>query len=127
MKLFLAKIYLAKIFFCENIFFKNIFGKNILGENIFDKNIFCENIFDPSLLTAHFPLPNIQPNPHLFFLSSSSVIFDVECDTTKQTHGPDGAMFVPFIYIDLGIDIYYLPINKKMLSHPRTRADSSIW
>ena len=44
------------------MFSKNIFCENIFSEKIFNKNIFSENI-------------------------SSKKIFEVECDTTKQTHG----------------------------------------
>ena len=31
------------------------------------------------------------------------MIFEVKCDTTNEgrTHGPDGAMFVPFIVLDV--------------------------
>ena len=85
--------------FSKNIFPENIFPKNIFDKNIFSVNIFGNNIFyDPSSIW----LPYKQPLP---LLSSSSVIFDVECDTTKdkRTHGPDGAMFVPFIVLDFGM------------------------
>ena len=106
----MRKYVFEKHFFCENIFdenifCENIFDKNIFGENVFDKNIFGENIFDKnifggiifdknnfwqkyfwsSLLTAHSPLPNIQPPP---LLTPLSVIFEVECD--KRTKSRTG-------------------------------------
>ena len=56
-------------YFCQKYllkkYFLEIFLKNIFCENILDENIFYKNIFGPPLLTAHSPLPNIQPPPLL--------------------------------------------------------------
>ena len=54
------------------IFFKNIFGKNIFGINIFSKNIFF------------LPLPHLTILQTTPLLSSSSVIFEVECDRRNE-------------------------------------------
>ena len=57
-----------------------MFGKNILGENIFGKNIFSKIFFSdhsPHLTALQITLPP---------LSSPSVIFEVECDTTNETN-----------------------------------------
>ena len=74
--------------------------KNIFGEKVFDKNIFGKNIF-------FLPLPHLTALQTTPLLSSSSVIFEVECDTTEnegRNYGPDGAMFIPFIITDSNTD-----------------------
>ena len=85
----------SKNIFPENMFSKNIFPENIFDENIFGVNIFGYNIFsDPSSIW----LPYKQPLP---LLSSSSVIFEVECDTTNELTDRTDAMIVPFIVLDI--------------------------
>ena len=44
---------------------------------MFSKNIFCENIFSEKIFNKNIFSVNI----------SSKKIFEVECDTTKQTQG----------------------------------------
>ena len=113
-KIFLLKIFLASIFCSkkirENMFLKTIFGENILtkiflakmfGVNIFGKNIFSKNIFGINIFFS-YPCPIWLPYkqhlfsaPHQWFLKLSVT------NETKQTYGPDGAMFVPFIITDI--------------------------
>ena len=67
LKKILRQKYIFKNIFgeSENIFGANIFGDNSFGKNIFGDIIFGKNIFDSPLLTAHSPLPNVQPPPVL--------------------------------------------------------------
>ena len=91
-KRFLVKFFLAKIFWTKYLV------KTFLAK-IFSSKIFSAKIFfsDPSPhLTA---LYNTLP-----LLSSLSVIFEVECDTTNETNEGltdwTDAMIVPFIVLD---------------------------
>ena len=72
---------------------KNIFVGNIFGENIFSKNIFTL----PPMLIPCYPYLYTTPIP-------SYPLFEVEGGDKQtkdeQTHGPDGAMVVPFIVLD---------------------------
>ena len=79
------------MFIRRNIFDNNIFSENIFGENISGKNIFS--------FPSPIWLPYNQPPP---LLSSSSVNFEVECDTTNEiTDRTEHTMIVPFIVLEL--------------------------
>ena len=98
----------------QKYFLKNIFGKDNFFENIFGKNIFCENIFGKNIwqifLVKIFLMKIFfsDPCPHLTALqitptSSRLLISDFWSwvwQTNERTNGLDGAMVVPFIYID---------------------------
>ena len=77
-KIFLTIIFMIKIYVLGKIFDKNIcsefFLAKIFWTKIFLAKIFLAKYFQPSLLTAHSPLPN----PH-FFSPPSSVIFEDVC------------------------------------------------
>ena len=93
LKIFLVKIFLAqfflKIFFGENIFSKNIFGEKFFGINIF----LGKGLHYPSHAHALlYPPPTYNSHPCYLKLRGGG--------RNKRTHGPDGAMVVPFIYID---------------------------
>ena len=88
-----------KTIFGENIltkiFLAKMFGVNIFGKNIFSKNIFGINIFFSYPCPIWLPYKqHLFSAPHQWFLKLSVT------NETKQTYGPDGAMFVPFIYLD---------------------------
>jgi len=92
-KIFFSEIFLGKMFFSEIFVAKIFFFENIFGENIIFTNIFGENIFSyPSPIW----LPYKQPLP---LLSSSSVIFEVECD--ERTYRLDAHTYCLFYCIRL--------------------------
>jgi len=122
--IFGENIFLKNIF-CENIFLTNIFGKYIFDENIFTKNIF-EKIFSKNIFGGNIFVNNIFGKNIFFFypsswlpykqplplLSSSSVIFEVECDTTNELTDRTDTMIVPFIVLDIFWHSHIWPNNQ---------------
>ena len=84
-KIFLVIIFLAKIFWTKIFFAKIFFAKYFLPS---PSNCLLS-------LTQHTTLTSSHP-PHQWFLKMSVT-------DEGRTYGPDGAMFVPFIYLDLQI------------------------
>ena len=81
----LTAIFQLKIFFVKKIYF-------------FDKNIFAKNIFGKGTsLSIPCPCPIIHP----LHTTPTPVIWSWGGGRNKRTHGLDGAMVVPFIYIDI--------------------------
>ena len=78
MKIFLAKIFLTKIFLAK-IFLTKIF----LGKGLH---------FPSHAHALLYPPPTYNSHPCYLKLRGGG--------RNKRTHGPDGAMVVPFIYID---------------------------
>ena len=95
---YFLEIFLVNFF--EKIFFWKIFLVKIFFWKIFLVKIFLTKIFSAKIFISYpspIWLPYKLPPP---LLSSSSVIFEVECDKrTKRTHGPDAHTYCLFYSI----------------------------